>query len=114
MKAQLRVRSNLTLEELEAGDQKALLCPGQRPRGLRRAGLRQVQRRGHRLPHADGEGQRFLRGGLRPLPGGPVDGGHKQGDTLFPRRHVEAEGGVKEWLPDNGWQKLDPEAERMV
>ena len=41
-------------------------------------------------------------------------GAHKQGDTLFPRRHVDSEGGVKEWLPDNGWQKWDPEAERMV
>ena len=41
-------------------------------------------------------------------------GAHKQGDTLFPRRHVEAEGGAKEWLPDNGWQKWDAETERMV
>ena len=41
-------------------------------------------------------------------------GAHKQGGTLFPRRHTEVDGGVKEWLPDNGWLKWDPDAERMV
>jgi phage FluMu protein Com len=41
-------------------------------------------------------------------------GVHKEGGTLFPRRHADKEGGEKEWLPDNGWMRWDAETERMV
>jgi hypothetical protein len=41
-------------------------------------------------------------------------GVHRTGGTLFPRRHTEVEGRVKQWLPDNGWLKWDPEKEQMV
>ena len=41
-------------------------------------------------------------------------GVHKLGGTLFPRRHRDSDGGEKEWLPDNGWVRWDPESERMV
>ncbi len=115
MKAQLRVRSNLTV----ADDLEKVVAL-------------------HR-PHAEGQVARLALAALR-FPeyflGGCQQaeevhllfgfqfhgcravlsmGVHRgEAGTLFPRRHTEAGDGVKEWLPDNGWLKWDPEAERMV
>ncbi len=114
MKAQLRVRANLTLE-LEAGDQKVLfrsLASAQEVFGEKACGKCKSGDLAFRARTVKGnEFFEIICGRCRAVLSMGV---HREGGTLFPRRHVESEGGVKEWLPDNGWQKWDPEAERMV
>ena len=46
-----------------------------------------------------------------------VFGSHRKGGTLFPKRYVEENGKKKipvEWLPHNGWTKLDAEKGNRV
>ncbi len=114
MKAQLKVRQNLTIE-IEAGDQKSLfraLASAQEVFGERACGKCKSADIIFRTRTV--KGNDFYEVVCVRCRAVLSMGAHKQGDTLFPRRHVEAEGGAKEWLPDNGWQKWDAETERMV
>jgi hypothetical protein len=114
MKAQLRVRPNLTLE-LEAEQQQdlfRLVASAQEVFGEQKCGKCKSGNLAFRVRHVkNNDFYEIVCNGCHAV---LQLGAHKQGGTLFPRRHVETEGGVKEWLADNGWLKWDPEAERMV
>jgi hypothetical protein len=114
MKAQLKVRANLTLE-LEADQQTdlfRLLASAQEVFGEAKCGK---CKSGNLLFRTrknaqDNEFFEIVCGGCHAV---LQLGAHKKGGTLFPRRHTETEAGDKEWLPDNGWQRWDPENKRM-
>jgi phage FluMu protein Com len=114
MKAQLKVRGNLTIE-VEAEQQKDLfrvLAGAQEVFGEKNCGKCKSGDVLFRVRTVKGlEFFELVCGRCRAV---LQLGVHREGGTLFPRRHAELEGGVKEWLPDNGWKKWDPEAERMV
>jgi len=113
MKAQLRVRSNLTLE-LEAEQQQdlfRLLASAQEVFGEQKCGKCKGSDLVFRV--RTNKGNDFFEILCSRCHAVLQLGVHKQGGTLFPRRHTEGETG-KEWLPDNGWLKWDPENERMV
>jgi hypothetical protein len=115
MKAQLRVRSNLTVE-LEAEKQVdlfRLLASAQEVFGEAKCGKCRSGNLGFRVRTVKGNDFfEIVCNGCRAVLSMGVHRG--EAGTLFPRRHTEAGDGVKEWLPDNGWLKWDPEAERMV
>ncbi len=98
MKAQLRVRANLTLE-LEAGDQKVLfrsLASAQEVFGEKACGKCKSGDLAFRARTVKGnEFFEIICGRCRAVLSMGV---HREGGTLFPRRHVESEGGVKEWV----------------
>ena len=114
MKAQLKVRPNLTVE-LEAEQQQdlfRLLASAQEVFGEAKCGKCKSGNLTFRVRSVKGNDFfEIVCNGCRAVLSMGV---HRTGGTLFPRRHTEVEGGVKEWLPDNGWLKWDPEAERMV
>ncbi len=115
MRAQLRVRQNLTLE-LEADQQTdlfRLLASAQEVFGEARCGKCKSAELVFRTRKNAQENEFFellctrCRAVLQL-------GVHKKGGTLFPRRHRDGDGGEKEWLPDNGWVRWDHESERMI
>jgi len=115
MKVQLRVRPNLMLE-LEASQQKdlfRLLASAQEVFGESRCGKCRALDIVFRV-RKNAQDHEFFELVCPHCRAVLQMGVHKEGGTLFPRRHADGEGGEKTWLPDNGWLKWDPETERMV
>jgi hypothetical protein len=114
MKAQLRVRTDLVIE-LEAEQQQDLfraIASAQEVFGEKKCGKCKAANLTFRVRTV--KDNNFFEVVCNSCRATMSMGVHRTGGTLFPRRHIEAEGGAKEWLPDNGWLRWDPEAERMV
>lgn len=114
MKAQLRVRPNLTLE-FEAEQQTdlfRLLASAQEVFGEAKCGKCRAAELVFRVRRVKGfDFYEVLCLRCRAV---LSLGANEEGHTLFPRRHTEGAGGEKEWLPDNGWMRSDAETERMI
>jgi phage FluMu protein Com len=115
MKAQLKVRPNLTLE-LEADQQTdlfRLLASAQEVFGEQKCGKCKCANLLFRT-RKNAQDNEFFELICTHCRAVLQLGAHKKGNTLFPRRHRDGDGGEKEWLPDNGWLRWDAESERMV
>ena len=113
MKAQLKVRQNLTIE-IEAGDQKSLFRSAQAQEVFGERACGKCKSADIIFRTRTVKGNDFYEVVCVRCRAVLSMGADKQGDTLFPRRHVEAEGGRRSGCPTTAGRSGMPKTKRTV